>query len=171
MFSDKTCHPVLSPHQIFEDWVTVLLALGHRVRFRAKGTSMSPTIQDGDAITVEPVAPVTIQVGDVVLYRSKRGVTAHRVVGIDSQALSGVGLGLRGDASSCSAEPVQWQWVLGKIASVDGDGRRKRKIVRRLGLYHSRAKSRIRSAAAFLFSCAAPSARGQTGVSPIRSKE
>ena len=43
---------------------------------------MHPTIRDGEAITVEPVAPCAVKCGDILLYRGAGRVIAHRVVAI-----------------------------------------------------------------------------------------
>jgi hypothetical protein len=59
-----------------------LLSRGHRVRFRAEGDSMHPAIRGGEAILVEPVSPAHLKKGDIALYLSGRGITAHRVVKI-----------------------------------------------------------------------------------------
>ena len=59
-----------------------LLSHGHRVRFRAEGDSMHPAIRGGEAILVEPVSPAHLKKGDIALYLSGRGITAHRVVKI-----------------------------------------------------------------------------------------
>jgi hypothetical protein len=40
---------------------------------------MYPTIRENEAITVEPVAPQDVKVGDIILYRSGESVVAHRV--------------------------------------------------------------------------------------------
>src|SRR5215467_6556586 len=64
----------------FVDVVTELLSRGYRVRFRAEGASMRPTIRGGETITVEPASEV--KMGDIALYRTDRGLIAHRVVGI-----------------------------------------------------------------------------------------
>lgn len=68
--------------RMFVDVVAELLGRGHSVRFRAYGRSMHPTIRDGEEIVVEPLAASAVRVGDVALYRSQRGVVAHRVVRI-----------------------------------------------------------------------------------------
>jgi len=72
-----------SPPDVFSDISAELLRRGARVRFRATGRSMQPTILEGEAITVEPVAPAAITPGDILLYRWKRGVIAHRVIRIE----------------------------------------------------------------------------------------
>lgn len=72
-----------SPPDVFSDVSAELLRRGARVRFRATGRSMQPTILEGEAITVEPVATTAITPGDILLYRWKRGVIAHRVIRIE----------------------------------------------------------------------------------------
>ncbi|HKR00519.1 MAG TPA: S24 family peptidase, partial [Pyrinomonadaceae bacterium] len=67
---------------MFLDLSTELLRRGYSVRFRPRGFSMLPTIRDGEAILVEPVEEEAIRRGDILLYRTERGVIAHRVVEI-----------------------------------------------------------------------------------------
>jgi hypothetical protein len=43
---------------------------------------MYPTIREGEAITVEPVNPCDVKLGDILLYQGVKGVLAHRVVAI-----------------------------------------------------------------------------------------
>jgi len=71
----------LSPHN-FEHVCTELLVDGHGVKFRSPGNSMYPTIRNGDVITVMPIETASITIGDIILYRHKSGVTAHRVIRI-----------------------------------------------------------------------------------------
>ena len=66
---------------MFNEITAELLSRGNRVRFRAIGASMQPTIEDGELITVAPVAPESVNRGDILLYQNERGVVAHRVVG------------------------------------------------------------------------------------------
>ena len=53
---------------MFPDPMTELLRRGAYVRFRAIGASMQPTIEDGELITVAPVAPESVKRGDILLY-------------------------------------------------------------------------------------------------------
>ncbi len=71
---------------MFLDTIVELLRSGQAVRFRAPGNSMHPTIKNSETITVEPVAPSSVKVGDIILYRSKAGIIAHRVIRIETQA-------------------------------------------------------------------------------------
>ena len=84
--------------QAFQEISAELIARGRRMRFRAEGRSMHPTIRDGEAINIEPVAPATVKRGDILLYRGARGVMAHRVVAI--RDVMGKGSGVRGFRSS-----------------------------------------------------------------------
>ena len=75
----------LGPHYLFTDVCVGLLNQGQSVRFKANGWSMHPTICDGEMINVEPVLPSQVRHGDIILYRSPRGITAHRVIHIQKE--------------------------------------------------------------------------------------
>ena len=100
-----------------------LLSLGFGVRFRAPGTSMHPTIRNGDVITVEPVAPTKLKRGDIILYRFRPGFIAHRIVNIDERDGWGRTFILRGDASTTCDDPVEADQVLGKVVCLERDHR------------------------------------------------
>ena len=58
-----------------------LLGRGTSVRFRAKGFSMRPFIQNGDMITVSSLRNSPIRAGDVVLYKTADDqAIVHRVI-------------------------------------------------------------------------------------------
>jgi hypothetical protein len=75
----------LAPHHLFADVCVGLLNIGQSVRFKANGWSMHPTICDGEIINVEPVLTSQVRHGDIILYRSQRGITAHRVIHIQKE--------------------------------------------------------------------------------------
>lgn len=114
--------------EAFLDVSSELLARGYRVRFRAEGWSMHPTIRNGELITVAPVAPSEVKRGDIILYRlyrlyrRRRGVIAHRVVGIERTSRGAVCFVLRGDAADSCDAPVAADQVLGKVLAVDRAG-------------------------------------------------
>lgn len=84
---------------------------------------MYPTIRDGETVTVEPVCANEVRRGDILLYQTTSRVIAHRVVEIVSVENSGVVFTLRGDSlRSCDA-PVRAEQVLGRIVSVEREGR------------------------------------------------
>ncbi len=112
--------------KILLDLTTELLSQGTTVRFRPSGRSMYPSIREGELITVEPVVASDVTLGDIVLYRSEKGVIAHRVVGTSptqSSVLSPPHFFLRGDASLSCDEPVKAEQILGRVVGVERDGR------------------------------------------------
>ena len=102
--------------ELLREACTALLRDGQRVRFRATGLSMDPTIRDGDVLTVEPVDLGEVRPGEVLLCRTARGVIAHRLVrceAVENQLL----YVLRGDASGTCDPPVSYGDVLGLVTS------------------------------------------------------
>lgn len=84
---------------------------------------MYPTIRDGEAIRVLPVQPSSVRRGDIILYSWARGVIAHRVVEIQRPTPDSPVFVLRGDAQgSCDASVAPAQ-VLGRVVSVERNGR------------------------------------------------
>lgn len=67
---------------MFKELVTDLLKGGYKVSFTAPGHSMYPTIMANESVVVEPVEPLTVHKGDIVLYRSNGRLIAHRVLGV-----------------------------------------------------------------------------------------
>jgi hypothetical protein len=45
------------------------LKYGNTAKFRPRGHSMTGRVEDGQLVTVEPVDPMTLKVGDVVLCK------------------------------------------------------------------------------------------------------
>jgi len=119
---------------------------GTIVRFLAEGGSMYPTIRDGEAITVAPVATGDVVRGDVLLCRHGTRVLAHRVVGVTTRGGERV-FELRGDAKLGSDAPVAAAAVVGKVVGVRRNGRVIALSGRAARLRHSarKAASRFRS--------------------------
>ena len=105
----------------FDELCAELLCAGVAVRFTARGPSMVPAIRDGEVVTVEPTRPRDVAFGDVVLYASRRGLTAHRVVG----TLQGPepAFRARGDAPGSTEELVRGEQLLGRVRQVERRGR------------------------------------------------
>jgi signal peptidase I len=99
-----------------------LLNQGCCVRFRPGGQSMHPAIKDGEAVLVEPVKPAEVHKGDVILYRFERGVIAHRVKRI-KRSDSGTFFITQGDSSFTEDAPVPQADLLGRVVSVERDGK------------------------------------------------
>jgi signal peptidase I len=109
---------------LFLDISTELLSRGYSIRFRPGGHSMHPTIRDGEVVTVSPVDARMVKRGDILFYRSEHGVIAHRVVRIREEKSAQRVFILRGDASHSCDEPVRAEQVLGRVISVERDGRK-----------------------------------------------
>jgi signal peptidase I len=111
---------------------------GNSIRFRAPGDSMYPTICDGDLITVQPIKPSDVIVGDVILYRHKAGIVVHRVMRIikrsgkysrsapkgppDRSSSETLQFYFRGDAAIVLDNPVGADQILGKVVSIERNG-------------------------------------------------
>src|SRR5262245_19235732 len=79
-----------------------LLSKSIPIELRMSGSSMSPGIEDGDVVTVEPVASEPIRQGDIVLYQSRFDTAViHRVVRVDRSSPERSIL-TRGDSASQS---------------------------------------------------------------------
>jgi hypothetical protein len=101
---------------------------------------MYPTICDGDVVTVMPIESASITIGDIILYRHRSGVTAHRAMRIlkrseknSRSALQGpqdrsssetLQFIFRGDAAINDDAPVSSEQILGKVVSIERNGRR-----------------------------------------------
>ena len=100
-----------------------LLQRGCHVRFRATGTSMHPTIRDGEVVTVAPSSGDAFAVGDVLLCRVGRRPTAHRVVAVQPSDHGRPVLHLHGDNLCSPDRPVRAEDVIGRVLTVNRDGR------------------------------------------------
>ncbi len=118
----------------FLDISTELLRRGISVRFCPKGFSMSPTIRDGEAVTVEPLKAREARIGDILLYQTERGVIAHRVVGIEDEESTARVLILRGDSLATCDAPVRAEQILGRVIEVERKGRKVKLTGRRAKL-------------------------------------
>jgi signal peptidase I len=83
---------------------------------------MHPTIMDGETIVAEPVDALAVKRGEIVLYRTTRGLIAHRVIAIRKKGASRL-FTLRGDAARTSCEMVEAEQVMGRVIRVERGGR------------------------------------------------
>ena len=126
----------VSSNNLLLDLSTELLGRGKRVRFKAPGRSMYPAIRENEAITVEPIKPRDVKVGDIILYRSGESLVAHRVIRIEKGEGSASRFILREDTWGTLDEPVEAEQILGKVVSVERAGRN-------IDLYGRRVKLRL----------------------------
>lgn len=97
--------------------------LGRRriLRFKAKGGSMSPLIQNGDVVEVVPVKG-RINLGDIVFHRSSYGnLIIHRVVQRGEK-----GIITKGDSLRSHDQPLLSNQVLGRVTTIEKNGWRVR---------------------------------------------
>jgi len=89
-------------------------------RFLARGFSMSPFIRDGDILTVSPVPPDALTVGDVaaVVHPATRKLVIHRVT-----RLAGDVVTVHGDNAVSPDEPIPRADILGRVTRVERNGR------------------------------------------------
>jgi signal peptidase I len=100
-----------------------LLSKSVPVQIRMSGSSMSPTIEDGDVVTVEPITAKPVAAGDIILYNSLRDTAViHRVVRIERKGSSARAVVTRGDAASQNDIAVPVHRVLGKVELIDRAG-------------------------------------------------
>jgi GNAT superfamily N-acetyltransferase len=107
----------------FAELSAEILRQGGSFRFKARGSSMSPFIRDGDLLTIGPADAASLEVGEVAFYRTHRDrIIAHRVVGRATQAGVLV-LETRGDARLTSDCLVPGDRVLGRVVRIRRGGR------------------------------------------------
>jgi hypothetical protein len=80
---------------------------------------MRPTIREGERITVSPAEPKEFRLGDILLYTSRRGLIAHRIVGRAKLAPDRLQFIPRGDAAHACDDPVAGQQALGRVVTVE----------------------------------------------------
>ena len=102
------------------------LAAGQRVRLELKGSSMQPTLLEGDVLTLEPLqgAPA---VGDVVLFRFHGQYLLHRVLSIDEDRYT-----MRGD-NCVGSEEARRDDIVARLVAVEKRHRLRHLAVRWLG--------------------------------------
>ena len=106
----------------FEALAVDILSAEHSLRFRARGRSMRPFIQNNDIIEVEGAVPGRLKRGDVVLCRLGNGrLVVHRIVRLGEQAVL-----VQGDARAMPDGWTPFTQVLGRVTALDRAGRRLR---------------------------------------------
>lgn len=101
----------------FESTIAEVLRRGVAARFHATGDSMHPTIRSGEHLHVAAVDTRSLRVGDIVLARASRGLTAHRVV-----SLMGGTILTRGDNALRRDDALRTSDILGRITHVEREG-------------------------------------------------
>ena len=114
-------HIKLSPGE-FTRLAAGVIEGGDALRFRAHGSSMTPAIQDGDLLTVEPLSADRLRIGDIALYRTALDtLIAHRVCLRFPR--SSHPLRAAGDADPKCLERVADTDILGRAIQLERDGK------------------------------------------------
>jgi signal peptidase I len=106
-----------------------LLSRSLPVELRMSGSSMSPAIEDGDIITLEPVTEEPIKQGDIVLYQSRMDTAViHRIIRLERSSSERC-IVTRGDAASHHDSPVPLHRILGRVKRVERAGERIKMVI------------------------------------------
>jgi signal peptidase I len=92
-----------------------VLRSGNAVSFTATGWSMYPAIRPGEQLVIDAVDANGIRRGDVVLAKLERGLTAHRVVRIESCGGEIVKIVTRGDNCAEADPPFAPAQLVGRV--------------------------------------------------------
>ncbi len=105
------------------EFVKAVLANGAQFRFRARGFSMHPFIQDGDLITVLPPDGHGPKPGGVVAFchPETQKLVVHRVLAAFAE-----GCIIRGDSAPEADGFIRLENLLGAVGRVERDGRQVR---------------------------------------------
>jgi hypothetical protein len=102
----------------FPELTEKMLREGEAVLVPTRGSSMSPLISDGCRLKVEPVAPHSLRLGDIILYRAGENLVAHRLVGKRGEGQD-LRLLSKGDAFPWQArEKVAPEQIIGRVTAV-----------------------------------------------------
>jgi hypothetical protein len=110
---------------VFRQLACDMIRRGYTVRFEANGTSMVPTIRDGETLMVEPIAAEGVRLGDVVLCDLGPRLVAHRLVRKRSVNANGEPtqvFHVRGDAPGASVDWIEGSRIVGRVQSVERNG-------------------------------------------------
>lgn len=117
---NETARPSLADGYSVAGLLRAVLEKGRPCRFEARGSSMHPSIQDGDVVTLRPLEAEGPRPGDVVAFvpPGTESVRLHRVIGIeDGQYL------MKGDNGLAADGLVERRDILGAVARVERRGR------------------------------------------------
>src|ERR1700676_4644943 len=93
------------------------------IRLPAVGTSMVPAIHPGDVLSIQPVNPKEVSLGDIVVYTREQVLVVHRIVRTSADS-SEPYLVTRGDRLLQDDAPILPGELLGRVASIERKNRR-----------------------------------------------
>ena len=103
-----------------KEFLQAVLAKGASFRFKARGFSMHPFIQDGEVVTISPLPEGRLRLGDIVAFcHPETGrLIVHRILKKKAQ-----GFLLRGDNCPEVDGMVPAVNILGRVTEVEGRSR------------------------------------------------
>jgi len=104
------------PEPVLEAIWTLWSRMGRQPRMRMVTGSMQPLIQVGDQLLIEPL-PKNIHLGDVVIYRHRDQLIAHRLVSIEGERFI-----LKGDNVHHFDPPLPREKIIGRVLGLEGGG-------------------------------------------------
>ncbi len=108
-------NPIIkTPEPVLEAIWTLWSRMGRQPRMRMVTGSMQPLIQIGDQLLIEPL-PKNIHRGDVVIYRHREQLIAHRLVSIEGERLI-----LKGDNVYHFDPPLPREKIIGRVLGIEG---------------------------------------------------
>lgn len=113
-------------NEIFFATVEERIEAGERVKITLVGTSMRPTLIDGDVLTLEPLS-CDPRVGDIVLFRYNDMHLLHRIVAIDEGLYT-----MQGD-NCVTTERCHREDIVARVAKVEKHHMLKHFMVRWFG--------------------------------------
>lgn len=102
-----------------------ILSQGRRVKIKLTGNSMSPFLRPYDVGIVQACTAQACCVGDVLVFRHKQSVVAHRLIKKTVQSSGAIQLTTKGDACRKPDTPFDSGLLLGKLAAFERGGRQK----------------------------------------------
>ena len=77
--------------------------------------SMWPALKKGDLVLMEGIDKAELEVGDIVVYKNKKGFTILRIIELNKETLK-----TKGDANNVSDSPIGYEKVVGRTVNVFG---------------------------------------------------
>jgi hypothetical protein len=139
-----TAVPGLAADDTADGLAVEVLGRFGEVRLRVTGSSMLPSVQPGDVLTIRRCVMSEVESGAIVLFTRDGRLFAHRVV-----ARRNTHLVTRGDTLEWQDPPVRPDQLLGRVVTLTRNGRRRQPPVltvgRRLAAAVVRRSTRARS--------------------------
>jgi signal peptidase len=89
-----------------------------KVHLKVAGVSMVPALWPGDLLTVRRCEPEELQAGSIIVFRQNQRLVVHRLMHWEDGRVVA-----RGDAHFCLDRPAPASDVIGRVESIERDGR------------------------------------------------